>query len=141
MAYSYTPTFDAVDPPSLAEFWAVALDYQLEPPPDGFETWGAWCDMMEIPLADRSNYAAIVDPGTTARVLFLKVPEPKTAKNRQHLDIRATEGLSVEEHPAARDAHAKRLEELGATLIDRRDEHGASWIVMEDPEGNVFCVI
>ena len=62
--------------------------------------------------------------------LFAKVPEPKTAKNRMHLDVATTD---VE-------AEVARLLELGATRVRDVDEWGYVWTVMQDPEGNEFCV-
>jgi hypothetical protein len=140
VALSFTTTFDATDPGALATFWAAALDYQLQPPPEGFSSWDTWCDSMDIPVDDRNNYAAIIDPETSRRLLFLKVPETKSAKNRVHLDVSASSGLADELRSGAREAHAESLEGFGATIVARREEYGASWIVMEDPEGNVFCV-
>jgi predicted enzyme related to lactoylglutathione lyase len=64
--------------------------------------------------------------------LLQAVDEPKTAKNRMHLDI---------ETPRV-DAEVARLEALGARRLeaDTRSEHGSRWVVMADPEGNEFCV-
>ena len=62
--------------------------------------------------------------------LFNKVPEPKTAKNRMHVDLAA----------ADREAEVARLVELGAKRVTDMDEWGYQWTVMQDPEGNEFCV-
>jgi predicted enzyme related to lactoylglutathione lyase len=66
------------------------------------------------------------------KLLLQRVPEAKSVKNRMHLDIDATD---IE-------AEAARLEALGATRVqpDQVHEHGTSWILMADPEGNEFCV-
>ena len=66
------------------------------------------------------------------KLLLQQVPEPKTTKNRMHLDIDA---VDIE-------AEATRLEALGARRVadDQLHEHGTSWILMTDPEGNEFCV-
>ena len=63
-------------------------------------------------------------------LLFFKVPEPKTVKNRMHVDL------------ATRDVEAEiaRLVALGATEIDRRAGNRTRWVVMNDPEGNEFCI-
>ena len=58
---------------------------------------------------------------------FNRVPEPKFAKNRMHFDLRA---------PHTMRAEVERLQELGATLFE---DHG-DLVVMQDPEGNEFCV-
>ena len=70
--------------------------------------------------------------GLGRRLLFQRVPEPKTVKNRMHLDIE-TPDVSAE---------AARLEGLGARRVQAEEmhEHGTTWIVMADPEGNEFCV-
>lgn len=124
-------TFDAADPPGLAAFWALALGYVQQPPPPGFDSWEAFADANEIPEERRGDFGAIVDPaGAGPRLLFLKVPEAKTAKNRVHLDIPV----------ADREAHVASLVEAGATRVEDRSELGAAWTVMLDPEGNEFCV-
>lgn len=131
MAHGFQLTFDAEDPPSLARFWGIALGYVEQPPPPGFETWEAFAAANNIPAEDMGNYGAVVDPdGVGPRLLFLKVPEGKTAKNRLHMDINVPD----------RDAHVATLVGAGATELASRSEMGANWTVMEDPEGNVFCV-
>jgi hypothetical protein len=136
-------TFDAHDPPKLATFWGVALDYAEQPPPPGFDSWDAFADANNIPQEDRDGFGSVVDPtGVGPRLLFLRVPEGKTAKNRMHLDIDAAPGAAhgSDERAAKIAEHAARLVAIGATEVDRRSEHGTSWIVMHDPEGNEFCV-
>lgn len=131
MANTMQLTFDAADPPALASFWGLALGYVEQPPPPGFDSWEAFAVANDMPPESTGDYGALVDPdGVGPRLLFLKVPEPKTAKNRMHLDIAVSD----------RDAHVARLIEAGATMIESRSEFGSSWTVMEDPEGNVFCV-
>ena len=144
MGRSFTVTFDAADPQRLASFWAVALDYELQPPPADFETWDEFADEMGIPEEDRGNISAVVDPaGDGPRLLFLKVPEPKTAKNRVHLDVHSGShpGMERDEHLALVRAHVERLVDAGATEIESREDFGARWTVMADPEGNEFCVV
>ena len=88
MARTFQVTFDCGNPAVLAEFWAQALHYQLQPPPEGFDTWDEFADANEIPEEIRGDISAVVDPiGEGPRLLFLRVPEGKTAKNRVHLDI------------------------------------------------------
>ena len=127
-------TFDCHDADLLADFWAQALDYRLEPPPEGFESWEAALEANDIPLPEPGSIGAVVDPdGVGPRLLFLRVPEGKTVKNRLHLDIRA----GGEEERLAK---VRQLVAAGGTEIGRVDEHGGWWIVMRDPEGNEFCV-
>ena len=75
------------------------------------------------------------------RMLFLRVPEPKTAKNRMHLDINiATRGSTPQERRTQVDTEVARLLSLGATKVSSFDEDKGVWTVMLDPEGNKFCV-
>ena len=128
-------TFDCRDADAMAEFWAIALEYQLQPPPNGFETWEGFLDANEIPRPDPGSIGAVIDPDESGpRVLFLRVPEDKVVKNRVHLDV-------VVADAAARLAKARQLVDAGATEVGRVDEHGQWWIVMRDPEGNEFCVV
>ena len=103
---------DCAHPESLSEFWAHALGYKV--------------------LGGVENYVMIVDPEEKAPHLLLqKVPEPKSGKNRMHLDI----------HVADIETEATRLEGLGAKRQSGpQSEHGSTWILMADPEGNEFCV-
>ncbi|MGF1595432.1 MAG: VOC family protein [Acidimicrobiales bacterium] len=125
-------TFDADDPPALAQFWALALDYQLQSPPPGFDTWDDVADVQGVAPEDRSNYGAVVDPaGQGPRLLFPKVPEGKAAKNRVHLDVGVADTAG----------HATTLLEAGATHVADVEEFGSAWTVLQDPEGNEFCVV
>lgn len=134
-------TFDARHAPSLAEFWALALGYIIEPPPAGFESWDAFADSIDLPQEDREAISAIVDPaGQGPRILFLNVPEGKIAKNRVHLDVRLPQGLEGSERDKVRDEKVAQLVGAGATYVDMRSDHGPAWVVMLDPEGNEFCV-
>jgi hypothetical protein len=115
-----TLTFDAADPVRLATFWAAALGYALvDPDPAG---------------------AYIADPsGKTRGIFFQPVPEPKTAKNRVHLDLRPSGRMQEE---------VDRLTGLGATSLDHVEKAASTvdgqptfWTVMGDVEGNEFCVL
>ncbi len=72
-----------------------------------------------------------------------KVPESKTAKNRVHLDVAAGggPGTPLDVRRAAVDARVADLEAAGATIFRRVEERGGYWVVMQDPEGNEFCVV
>ncbi|MBU1227123.1 MAG: VOC family protein [Actinobacteria bacterium] len=143
MAVEFQVTFDAHHPPSLAGFWALALQYVIQPPPPGFDSWEAFLDEIEVPAERREDRAAIVDPqGEGPRVFFQKVPEGKTAKNRVHLDVSISGGPQADE-PTRRsriEQHAAVLAGAGAAEVARMEEFGEFWIVMQDPEGNEFCV-
>lgn len=73
-------------------------------------------------------------------MFFQQVPEPKTTKNRVHLDVRVGVGLTGDERVAALEAEAARLEELGARRVRLllADEENESCLLMQDIEGNEF---
>jgi hypothetical protein len=138
-------TFDCADPGALGEFWAAALGYHRDPPPPGFDTWDAALEAWGVPPERRNDRNAVSDPtGRGPRLFFQKVPEPKTAKNRVHLDVRVTSrGTAPEQRQAVLEAEAARLVALGATVLDpwRRDElAGDAFVVLSDPEGNELCL-
>ncbi len=71
------------------------------------------------------------------------MPEPKTAKNRVHLDVSAGGGHTIPSHERQGrvNAAAEKLVGLGAEVVSRAEGHfGEYWVVMLDPEGNEFCV-
>ncbi len=108
-------TIDCRDPYELAQFWSKVL---------------------EAPIGEDDfpgDPEAMVDLGEAEpRLLFERVPEGKAVKNRVHLDIRP---------PRPREEEIERLVGLGATFIeDHREDGGAGWVVLADPEGNEFCV-
>jgi hypothetical protein len=138
-------TFDAANPAALSAFWQQALaplGYQPAPPPAGFADWPAFLAAQGVPESEWNSAAALVDPsGRGPRLFFQRVPEPKTAKNRVHLDLGSGggPGIPVEQQRAAVDAAVERLQQLGATFVERSEELGVVWAVMHDPEGNEFC--
>jgi catechol 2,3-dioxygenase-like lactoylglutathione lyase family enzyme len=137
-------TIDCADPAALAAFWAEALGYRLQDPPGGFATWDDALDAMGVPPERRNDASAVVDPdGAGPRLFFQRVPEPKQAKNRVHLDVRAAPGLVGDERMAALEAEAQRLVALGATRLRRHEPAPpleGGHLVMTDPEGNEFCL-
>jgi hypothetical protein len=142
MAVRLQVVFDAADPPRLAAFWGEAIGYVEEDPPDGFESWEAWAAANDVPREDWDNYASRVDPdGAGPRLYFQRVPEPKTAKNRVHLDldVGGGRGTPPEEHRRRVAAAVERAAAAGATKVKEYDEAGQHWVVMQDPEGNEFC--
>ena len=117
MSEQISPRFglvlDCADPDRLAEFWGAALDY--------------------INVGAAGAYVALYPrAGDGPKLLLQRVTEPKTAKNRMHLDVDATDIH----------AEARRLSALGATRVSdtASREHGTTWILMADPEGNEFCI-
>ena len=126
MATHWTLGCDAADPRRIAAFWALALGYVAEP---GY---------------DDEDGASIVDPeGKRPAIGFLRVPEPKSAKNRMHIDIRVAGEPPWDMAERARLIRAKvaDLVAAGATAVreERYDGH-LGHVVMVDPEGNEFCV-
>ena len=143
MATQFQVTFDSADPGAHAAFWAEALHYVRQPPPSGFDSWDAALDAWGVPADHRNDSAALVDPGGAGpRLYFQKVPEPKTAKNRVHLDLRAAAGVAREGRADALEAECTRLVALGARRVQRLEADGVNevCIVMQDPEGNEFCL-
>ena len=137
-------TFDCADPGAQAAFWAVALGYQVQPPPPGFDSWDAALDAWGVPPERRNDRSAVVPPegDDGPRLFFQKVPEGKTSKNRVHLDVRAAPGLKDDDRMAALEAEAERLVGLGATRLERHEASaiGGGHLIMADPEGNEFCL-
>lgn len=105
-------TFDAADAAVLAGFWAQALRREARP---ARAVPGAWV----LPAGESGPL-----------MLFLPVPEPKTAKNRCHVDLHTTD----------LDAELDRLLGLGATVVEQHDDP-TRWVVLSDVEGNELCLV
>jgi predicted enzyme related to lactoylglutathione lyase len=105
---------DGQDLEALAAFWCAALDYERRPPSPPY-----------LALEPRS--------GDGFRLLLQKVDEPKAGKNRMHLDLKVDDYRPV----------VDRLVGLGATVVSPSEivEDDVRWLVLNDPEGNEFCVI
>ena len=124
-------TFDCADPRAVAEFWKAVLGYVDPPPPDGFDSWDAF-EATLPPDRHGSSWACQDPDGVGPRLFFQRVPEPKVAKNRMHVDLH----VSAE----ARAAEVERLIELGATKLYDGRLGPQTWVTLADPEGNEFCV-
>lgn len=141
MGPSLQIVFDANDVPRLVAFWEQTLGYQVQPPPPEFETWEDFARENGIPEEQWDGWGALIDPdGKRPRIFFQRVPEGKTAKNRVHLDVNVGEGLDGEDRTTRVKQEADRLEGLGATRQREAFERDEFWIVMQDPEGNEFCL-
>jgi hypothetical protein len=139
MAYDFQVTIDSAEPHPLADWWAETLGWQVEPSDEQFIR--KMVDQGHATEADTTRHrgvlvwrvgAAIVEPGSGRRVLFQLVPEPKTVKNRVHLDVRV--GADNVESELA------RLTARGATFLHRGRQGPFSWVTVADPEGNEFCI-
>jgi predicted enzyme related to lactoylglutathione lyase len=143
MSIGFQVTFDAADPQRLAAFWQRVLGYQEEDPPAPHATWEDFAKAAGIPEDRWGDFAALVDPeGVRPRLFFQRVPEPKSAKNRVHLDVNVGGGRGVPpgQRRALVDEAVERLVSDGATLVRAYDEPDQYWVVMQDPEGNEFCL-
>lgn len=142
-------TIDCADPRVMVTFWTEALGYVPEPAPDGHATWRAyWAGMgvpeEELPEGVGELPESIVDPsGRGPRVWFQQVPEPKAGKNRVHLDLKVSGGRGVPMELRMRrvDDTVEQLTGAGATVLRVLDELETHYaVVLQDPEGNEFCV-
>jgi hypothetical protein len=134
-------TFDCAEPERVARFWCEVLGYVVPPPPEGFATWDDFD--RSLPPEDQGSWFACIDPsGVGPRLFFQRVPEGKVVKNRVHLDVRVGTGLVGEERLAALEAECARLVPLGAVRVRLllADEDNESCLVMQDIEGNEFCL-
>ena len=139
-------TIDCHDPALLSKFWAQALGYLPVPPAEPDTTW--W-KLYRHRLGDREAFDdRIFDPdGLRPPIWFQEVPEPKSGKNRLHLDLYPTgrdRSLTFARRVEIVDAKVAELVELGATIqrTTRDDDPGdpSYFVVLQDPEGNEFCV-
>ena len=110
--------FDCARPDQLVVFWSHALGRAID---DGVSEHFAAIGMTPAPDGQQPHEPAL---------LFQKVPEGKTGKNRVHIDL----------HGHDRETDVQRLIQLGATRLTDKDEWGTRWTVLQDPEGNEFCI-
>jgi predicted enzyme related to lactoylglutathione lyase len=104
-------TIDCANPRQLAEFWSEAVGYQVAADFEG---------IVVLKPAEGDGIA----------IGLQLVPEPRTCKNRVHVDWRSED----------RPAEVERLVKLGASVIGEQRVPGLTWSVLSDPEGNEFCV-
>jgi hypothetical protein len=143
MATGIQVVIDCADPDRVASFWASALGYKLQDPPDGYATWEEFLTAIGVPEDQWNNASAVVDPdGNGPRIYFQRVPEGKTVKNRVHMDLNVGGGSStpIEERKKRVGAEVERLKGEGATVFRPVEERDEYWVVMLDPEGNEFCL-
>ena len=122
----YTVVVDCLDPAALAEWWRETLDWQ--------KVYESDDEVVIVPphLLDEANRST---PWTqqSPGLVFGRVPEQKTIKNRLHIDL-------APHTSDDRDAEIAKLLERGATKVDV-GQADAPWLVLADPEGNEFCVL
>ncbi|GIH72755.1 MULTISPECIES: VOC family protein [Sphaerimonospora] len=112
----HTTTFDCAQPYELGSWWSEALGWPL------------------VHSEPEDDEVMLERPGGVPHLLFIRVPEAKTVKNRGHLDLMPTE--------RTRDEEVERLVALGAKPYeDHRNPDGTGWVTLLDPEGNEFCVV
>lgn len=106
-------TFDCEDPSIPAKFWSQALDWPI--------------------TIENDEEVVVENPSGEADLLFLRNPDKRVVKNRVHFDLR----------PENQETEVARLESLGAKRIEigQSADPRTTWVVMEDPEGNLFCVL
>ena len=108
-----TVTMDCNDPKLICRFWSQVTGREV------------------VDHGQEDPYWALRDPaGRDVTLLLQKVAEGKTTKNRVHLDL----------HTPDLDAEVERVAALGATIVGRYEEDGETWVWMEDPEQNEFCL-
>jgi hypothetical protein len=138
MAYDFQVTIDCADPHPLADWWAETLGWEVEPSNEafikemvakGFATDDETTHHHGV-LVWRTGQAIRHPDGR--RVLFQSVPEPKTGKNRVHLDLR----VGADKLDEVRD----RLVARGATFQHDGQQGPQKWVTLTDPEGNEFCI-
>lgn len=134
-------TFDCAQPERVARFWCEVLGYVVPPAPEGFDTWADY-DRSLPPERQGAGFVAMDPTGVGPRMYFQRVPEGKVVKNRLHLDVRVATGLEGAERLAALEAECARLLPLGAVRVNLllADEFNESCLVMQDIEGNEFCL-
>lgn len=141
MAYRFQITVDSPTPHRLADWWAEALGWRVEPTDEAFirrmvAEGHASQDETIVhngELRWRPGVGIInPDDDTYPRILFQSVPEPKTVKNRVHLDVRV--GADKVE------SELERLTAKGAKFLHRGSQGPLSWVTIADPEGNELCL-
>ncbi|MFC7624133.1 VOC family protein [Microlunatus sp. GCM10028923] len=124
----YSNVIDTPDPRSLAAWWAEAIGWQ--------KVYEADDEVVLVPgyLGSEEEARAVPWERLPPGLVFVRVTDPKTVKNRIHLDLAPHTSQD-------RDAEIARLEQLGATRAEIGQDDSVSWTVLADPEGNEFCVL
>jgi Glyoxalase-like domain len=134
--------FDCTDPERVGRFWAAALGYVERPAPEGYDSWKAYDAEHGVPEG-QAGYA-IVDPdGVGRRSSSSRFPSPRSSRNRLHIDIKVSgDGtLPLSERCQRIEARVAPLVSLGARMQRRSENPDDYFVVMQDPEGNEFCLV
>lgn len=126
---------DCADPHSLVEFYAEGLGYEVEKHDERIHQLLASGQVTDDDVVDLGDHlafktAAAASHPTLPRLLFQVVPEPKTVKNRVHIDVHVEDGPALVE----------KLLGLGATKLWDGQQGPETWVTLADPEGNELCV-
>lgn len=138
---TFQVAIDCKEPHVLADWWAEALRWEVEPQDEDFIR--SMIDQGHATEDDTATHrgrlvwrtgAAVVPPAGTAapRLYFQQVPEDKVGKNRVHLDLRPAGGDVASER--------QRLLDLGATELWSGQQGPHTWVTLADPEGNELCI-
>jgi hypothetical protein len=128
-------TFDCTNPIPLSQFWAEAMRY---PQPD-IDGWQAHLRAAGEPNENLDAWCSIADPtGEGPNLFFQRVPEAKVVKNRLHLDVRISTVAPSDRETI--DAEVERLVALGASKLRSVVDGDSYFVVLQDPEGNEFCI-
>lgn len=112
-------TVDCRNAYELSQVWKQILGYQ---------------DLPDDPNLPGHEECMIRDPETGHRILFIEVPDPTPGKNKVHFDLRP--------RTSTREEEVERLAGLGFPVTDdQRRPDGSGWVVLADPEGNLFCIL
>jgi hypothetical protein len=138
-------TIDCTDPDRLVPFWCLALDYEPVPPPDGHPTWRSYYLGVGVPeseLGDGECLDRVQDPSGAGPLLWFQVvPEPKTVKNRVHLDVVIGRHLPKAQRKVVVEERVAQLLAAGGTRLRTLDSYDTHYgVTLQDPEGNELCV-
>lgn len=141
MPWAIDVTIDCRNPEKLAIFWRELLGYVDRPVPSGYRSWEHYDRTHGVPEGELDAGSAAIDPtGRGPRLFFQRVPEPKQAKNRIHLDLHVSAGRDGPAAIAAIRTAVRQAERLGATVIRTNLDDDDYFVVLVDPEGNEFCL-
>lgn len=144
MSYDFQISIDTGDPHVLADWWADMLGWEVEPSDEDFirsmiaqgyakdEDTAIHRDVLVWREGAAILHPEALPTAARPRILFQLVPEPKTVKNRVHLDVNVGRDRV--------EAEIVRLTDAGASVLHRGRQGPHTWVALADPEGNEFCI-